>query len=366
MRALITGITGQDGSYLAEFLLAKGYEVHGTVRRSSCLNTSRIDHLYASPHTVPAPKLFLHHADLLDAGSLSTVLATVQPDEIYHLGAQTHVAVSYHEPEYTMQVGALGTLRLLDGIRRVCPKARTYNASSSEMFGSTFPMQSEQSLFNPVSPYGVAKVAAHELCRVYRESYGLWIANGILFNHEGDGRRGETFVTRKITLAAARIKMGLQDKLYLGNLDAKRDWGYAPEYVEAMYLMLQQDAWDDFVIATGEMHTVREFVAKAFGCLDMDWQDHVIIDPRYVRPLEVLALQGNARKAERQLGWTPKTTFNELVRLMVISDVGLAQREKLVADYKSELHSLDVYDGVEVDAGQVSEASEPVLGQKRP
>ena len=318
-KALISGITGQDGSYLAELLLSKGYEVHGIIRRSSSFNTDRIDHLYQDPH-VHAVKLFLHYGDLSDSASLMRFVHELQPDEVYHLGAQSHVRVSFDVPEYTGDVTALGTTRFLEAIRETAPKARFYQASSSEMYGLVQAVpQREDTPFYPRSPYGAAKVYAYWMTVNYRESYKMHASNGILFNHESP-RRGETFVTRKITRALARIKAGLQTELYLGNLDAKRDWGYAPEFVEAMWLMLQQDAGDDYVVATGETHSVREFLEEAFGCANLDWQKYVKIDPRYYRPAEVDLLIGDASKAQRVLGWKPKTTFKELVGIMVKAD----------------------------------------------
>jgi GDPmannose 4,6-dehydratase len=318
-KALISGITGQDGSYLAELLLSKGYEVHGIIRRSSSFNTERIDHLYLDPH-VHGVKLFLHYGDLSDSASLTRLLHDLQPEEVYHLGAQSHVRVSFDIPEYTGDVTALGTTRLLEAIRETCPKARFYQASSSEMYGLVQAVpQREDTPFYPRSPYGAAKVYAYWMTVNYRESYGMHASNGILFNHESP-RRGETFVTRKITRALARIKAGLQKELYLGNLDARRDWGYAPEFVEAMWLMLQQDKGDDYVVATGETHSVREFLEEAFRCVDLDWQEYVKIDPRYFRPAEVDLLIGDAAKAKRVLGWQAKTSFPELVRIMVSAD----------------------------------------------
>jgi GDPmannose 4,6-dehydratase len=318
-RALITGITGQDGSFLAEQLLAKGYEVHGLVRRSSSFNTERIDHLYRDPHE-EAVQLFLHHADMSESSRLVRVVYEIQPDEVYHLGAQSHVRASFDIPEYTSDVTGLGTVRLLEAIRDAQVEARFYQASSSEMFGATPPPQSETSPFHPRSPYAVAKVAAFWITVNYRESYGMHASNGILFNHESE-RRGETFVTRKITRALAAIHLGLQEKLYLGNLDAQRDWGYAPDYTEAMWRMLQQDEPEDFVIATGEMHSVREFLEEAAAHLGMEWEDKVEIDPKYFRPAEVDALCGDASKARAKLGWEPRVTFAELVRRMVDSDL---------------------------------------------
>jgi GDPmannose 4,6-dehydratase len=321
-KALITGITGQDGSYLAELLLEKGYEVHGVIRRSSSFNTERIDHLYVDPHLLGV-KLFLHYGDLSDSASVTRLMHDLQPDEVYHLGAQSHVRVSFDVPEYTGDVTGLGTTRILEAIRETCPKARFYQASSSEMYGLVQAVpQREDTPFYPRSPYGAAKVYSYWMTVNYRESYNMHASNGILFNHESP-RRGETFVTRKITRALARIKAGLQKELYLGNLDAKRDWGYAPEYVEAQWLILQQDRGDDFVIATGETHTIREFLDVAFGSLDLDWNDYVKIDPRYFRPAEVDLLIGDASKAKKILGWQPKTTFAELVNIMVKADVEL-------------------------------------------
>ena len=319
-RALITGITGQDGSYLAELLLSKGYEVHGIIRRASTFNTGRIDHLYHDPH-IQDVRLFLHYGDLSDSVNLVKLLYELKPDEIYHLGAQSHVRVSFDIPEYTADITGIGAIRILEAIRETGVRPRFYQASSSEMFGKAAEVpQRETTPFHPRSPYGVAKVFAYWATVNYRESYGLFAANGILFNHESP-RRGETFVTRKISRAVAFIKAGLQDKLYLGNLDAKRDWGYAPEYVEATWRILQQDQPDDYVIATGETHTVREFCELAFGHVGLDWQKYVATDPRYLRPAEVDLLLGDASKAKRVLGWEPKTRFRELVRLMVDADV---------------------------------------------
>jgi GDPmannose 4,6-dehydratase len=322
-RALITGITGQDGSYLAEQLLSKGYEVHGLVRRSSSFNTERIDRLYRDPHE-EGVKLFLHHADLAESSRLVRLVYEIDPNEVYHLGSQSHVRVSFDIPEYTTDVTGMGTVRLLEAIRDVGAKPRFYQASSSEMFGASTPPQNELTPFHPRSPYAVAKVMAYWITVNYRESYGMFCANGILFNHES-GRRGETFVTRKITRALARIQAGLQDKLYLGNLDAKRDWGYAPDYTDAMWRMLQADEPDDFVIATGEMHSVRDFLDAAAEHLGLDWEKFVEIDPRYYRPAEVDALCGDASKAREKLGWEPTVTFKELVRLMVDDDVRLLE-----------------------------------------
>ena len=318
-KALVTGISGQDGSYLAELLLQKGYEVHGIVRRSSSFNTDRIDHLYRDPHE-QGVLLFTHYGDLSDPVALTKLIYELQPDEIYHLGAQSHVRVSFDIPEYTFDITGAGTLRLLEAIRESGVTTRFYQASSSEMFGAAPPPQAEDTPFHPRSPYAVAKVAALLAAVNYREAYGMYACNGILFNHESE-RRGETFVTRKITRAVARIKHGLQDKLYLGNLDAKRDWGYAPDYVEAMWMMLQADEPDDYVIATGETHSVREFLEHAFSHAGLDWEPHVEIDPRYFRPAEVDVLLGDASKARERLGWQPKVGFEELVRIMVDADV---------------------------------------------
>ena len=321
-KALITGITGQDGSYLAELLLEKGYEVHGIIRRASTFNTARIDHLYADPH-INGVRMFLHYGDLSDSVNLVKLLYNLAPDEIYHLGAQSHVRVSFDIPEYTSDVTALGTIRILEAIREARLRSRFYQASSSEMFGKaqTVP-QNERTPFWPRSPYGVAKVFSYWATVNYRESYGLHASNGILFNHESP-RRGETFVTRKITRAVAAIKQGLQSELFLGNLEAKRDWGYAPEYVEAMWRMLQQDNGDDFVIATGETHTVREFVEAAFEAANLDWKKYVKHDPRYERPTEVDLLIGDSAKAKNILGWEPKVRFKDLVRIMVDADMEL-------------------------------------------
>jgi len=319
-RALITGLTGQDGSYLAELLLQKGYEVHGIIRRASTFNSGRIDHLYQDPHT-RGVKLFLHYGDLSDSVNLVKLLYDLKPDEIYHLGAQSHVRVSFDIPEYTADITAVGTIRILEAIRETGTNPRFYQASSSEMYGKVAEIpQRETTPFHPRSPYGVSKVFAYWATVNYRESYKLFTCNGILFNHESP-RRGETFVTRKITRAVAHIKLGLQNKLYLGNLDAKRDWGYAPEYVEAMWMMLQQDRPDDYVIATGETHSVKEFCTAAFAHADLDWNKYVEIDKRYYRPAEVDVLMGDASKAKKLLGWEPKTTFQDLVRLMVDADI---------------------------------------------
>jgi len=326
-KALITGITGQDGSYLAELLLDKGYEVHGIIRRASTFNTGRIDHLYADPH-INGVRLFLHYGDISDSTNLIKLLYRIQPDEVYHLAAQSHVRVSFDIPEYTGDVTGLSAIRILEAIKETGVKAKFYQASSSEMFGQAQEVpQSETTPFHPRSPYGVAKVYAYWSTVNYRESYGLFACNGILFNHESP-RRGETFVTRKVTRAAARIKAGLQEKLYLGNLDAKRDWGYAKEYVEAMWLMLQQEQPDDYVIATGETHSVREFVEAAFSAAGLDWHDYVEIDPKYYRPAEVDLLVGDASKANRTLGWQPATTFKNLVSLMVDADMAMIGNDR--------------------------------------
>lgn len=330
-KALITGITGQDGSYLAELLLSKGYEVHGLIRRSSSFNTERIDHLYNDPHERSA-KLFLHYGDLTDGTGLARLMQSIAPDEVYNLGAQSHVRVSFDSPEYTGDVVGLGTQRLLEAIRHtgLIEKVRYYQASSSEMFGKVQEVpQTEKTPFWPRSPYSCAKVYGYWLTINYRESYGLHGSNGILFNHESP-RRGETFVTRKITRAATRIKLGLQEKLFMGNLDAKRDWGYAKEYVEMMWLMLQQDTPDDYVVATNETHSVREFIEETFAHLDLDWEKYVEYDQRYERPAEVDLLIGNPEKAKIQLGWEPKVRFKELVKIMVDSDLKLAQSELIL------------------------------------
>jgi len=361
-RALITGITGQDGSYLAELLLSKGYEVHGLIRRSSTFNTERIDHIYKDPHD-PQIKLFLHYGDLNDSGQFGNLIYNLQPDEIYHLGAQTHVRVSFDMPEYTGNITGLGTTRLLEAIRRSGIKTRFYQASSSEMFGSSLPPQNEETPFRPRSPYGAAKLYAYWLVKNYRDGYGLFAVNGILFNHESP-RRGETFVTRKITRAIARIKYGLQDKLYLGNLEAERDWGYAGDFVEAMWLMLQEDEPDDYVIATGESHSVREFshLAFAHAGIELEWKGEGIqekgivgslspamasvlrlgetiieIDPRYFRPTEVERLMGDYSKARRKLGWEPKVRFRELIKMMVDADIKALEELKRAQDIMRKL-----------------------------
>ena len=332
-KALITGITGQDGSYLAEFLLEKGYEVHGVIRRSSTFNTDRIDHLYQDPH-VNGVKLFLHYGDLADSVQMVKLLYNLKPDEIYNLGAQSHVRVSFDVPEYTGDVVGVGAVRILESIREanLVGKVKFYQASSSEMFGKVQEVpQTETTPFWPRSPYACAKMYAHWLTVNYRESYDMFACSGILFNHESP-RRGETFVTRKITRAATRIKMGLQDKLYLGNLDAKHDWGYAKEYVEMMWLMLQQDEPEDYVIATNETHTVKEFVQDTFARLDLDWEKYVEYDKRYERPAEVELLIGDAAKAKKQLGWEPKVKYKELVEIMVDADLVLAKNEKKIKE----------------------------------
>jgi GDPmannose 4,6-dehydratase len=324
-RALITGVTGQDGSYLAELLLAKGYEVHGLLRRASSFNTARLDPIYRDPHE-SGVRFLMHYGDLSDSGSLVNLIRELEPDEVYHLGAQTHVKVSFEIPEYTADATGMGTVRILEAIRSSGISTRFYQASSSEMFGSAPGPQNETTPFHPRSPYGVSKLFAYWMTVNYREAYGLYAANGILMNHESP-RRGETFVSRKITRAVARIKAGLQDKLYLGNLDAKRDWGYAPEYVDAMWLMLQQDNPDDFVIATGEAHSVRELAELAFSHAGLDWERHVEVDPRYYRPAEVDHLVGDPAKAKRILGWEATIKFADLVRLMVDADIALLEDE---------------------------------------
>ncbi len=327
--ALITGITGQDGSYLAELLLSKGYEVYGLIRRSSSFNTGRIDHLYQDPHTT-GTRLHLIHGDLTDGTGISSLLADIHPDEVYNLGAQSHVRVSFDHPLYTAEVDALGPLRILEALRRSGRNTRFYQASSSEMYGQVREIpQTENTPFHPRSPYGCAKVYAYWQTVNYREAYGLFACNGILFNHESP-RRGETFVTRKITRAAARIKLGLTNRLYLGNLDARRDWGFAGDYVEAMWRMLQNETPGDYVVATGEAHSVREFLDEAFGYLDMDWREYVEIDPRYYRPAEVDILLGDAARARETLGWKPTVAFPELVRMMVDADIRQAERERLL------------------------------------
>jgi GDPmannose 4,6-dehydratase len=333
-KALITGITGQDGSYLAELLLDKGYEVWGVIRRSSSFNTGRVEHLYRDPHE-QGTKLRLKFGDLNDASSLSTILGDLRPDEVYNLGAQSHVRVSFDIPEYTAEISGLGAIRILEAMRRVGLNARFYQASSSELYGKVHEVpQSERTPFHPRSPYAAAKAYAFYITQNYREAYGMFAVNGILFNHESP-RRGETFVTRKITRAATRIKLGLQDKLFLGNLEAKRDWGFAGDYVEAMWLMMQADVPDDFVVATGETHSVREFVEKTFGLLDLDYRRYVEHDPRYERPAEVDLLLGDPTKAKKALGWQPKVGFDELVKMMVAADLELAGEERALAQHNS-------------------------------
>ncbi len=331
-KALITGITGQDGSYLAELLLEKGYQLWGIMRRSSSFHTGRIDHLYKDPHE--QPRLRLVYGDLTDGSNLSTIINEIQPDEVYNLGAQSHVRVSFDMPIYTADTDALGTLRLLEAIRSSDKPAKFYQASSSEMYGKVIETpQTEKTPFYPRSPYGCAKAYSFWQTVNYREAYGLFACNGILFNHESP-RRGETFVTRKITRAATRIKLGLQDKLFLGNLEAKRDWGFAGDYVEANWLMLQQDKPDDYVVATGESHSVREFVDEVFSYLDLDWQKYVEIDQRYFRPTEVDYLQGDASKAKKVLKWEPRVTFKELARIMTDADMKIAENEKIIEDHQ--------------------------------
>lgn len=318
-KALITGITGQDGSYLAELLLAKGYTVHGVIRRASTFHTQRIDHLYQDPHE-PDTRLFLHYGDLSDSSQLTNLFYEVRPEEVYHLGAQSHVRVSFDMPDYTGDVTGLGTVRLLEAIRKSGIQCRLYQASSSEMFGDAPAPQSEMTPFRPRSPYAASKVYAYWMVHNYREAYGLFACNGIMFNHESP-RRGETFVSRKITRAIANILGGRQGKLYLGNLDARRDWGYAPEYVEGMWLMLQQERPTDLVFGTGEARSVREFVEEAFGYMDLDWRDYVEVDPRYLRPLDVLLLQADASEARKRIGWKAEVTFRELVRIIMDADL---------------------------------------------
>jgi GDPmannose 4,6-dehydratase len=328
-KAFVTGITGQDGSYLAEFLLEKGYEVHGIIRRSSSFNTKRFEHLYTDPHERDA-RLFLHFGDLSDGTGLRNVLDKSRPDEVYNLGAQSHVRVSFDQPVYTAEVGGVGTVRLLEAIRDTGVETKFYQASSSEMYGKVVETpQSERTPFHPRSPYGCAKLYSFWQTVNYRESYGLFACNGILFNHESP-RRGETFVTRKITRAATRIKEGLQDKLYLGNLDAKRDWGFAGDYVEAMWLMLQQDEPGDYVIATGETNSIRDFLDLAFERVELDWHKYVEVDPRYLRPAEVDLLLGDPSKARKVLNWQPRVSFQELAAMMVDADWQLAKEEKLL------------------------------------
>ena len=329
-RALITGITGQDGSYLAEYLLEKGYEVHGLIRRSSTFNTGRIDHLYTDFHD-PEARMYLHYGDLSVSNHLMKLVYDIQPDEIYNLGAQSHVRVSFDMPEYTGDITGLGTLRMLESIRKTGIQTKFYQASSSEMFGAASPPQNEQTPFEPQSPYAAAKVYSYYVVKNYRKAYNIFAGNGILFNHESP-RRGETFVTRKITRAATRIKLGLQAKLYLGNLNAKRDWGFAGDFVDAMWLILQQDKPDDYVIATGESHSVREFAEMVFQKLGLDYKEYVEIDQRYFRPSEVDVLQGDSSKARKELGWSPKVTFERLIDMMVETDLELANKEKTLLD----------------------------------
>ncbi len=329
-KALITGITGQDGSYLAEFLLNKGYAVHGLIRRSSTFNTGRIDHLYRDFHD-PDARIFLHYGDLSISAQLMDLLHSIEPDEIYHLGAQSHVRVSFDMPEYTGDITGLGTLRILEAIHKTGIKTKFYQASSSEMFGAAPPPQMESTIFQPRSPYAAAKVYAYYIVQNYRDAYNIFATNGILFNHESP-RRGETFVTRKVTRAATQIKLGLKDKLYLGNLEAKRDWGFAGDFVEAMWLMLQQDKPDDYVIATGETHSVREFVEKVFSKLNLDYNKHVEVDPRYFRPTEVDVLLGDSTKARKMLGWKPKVSFEKLIDMMIAADLELAKKEKTLIE----------------------------------
>ena len=341
-KAFISGITGQDGSYLAEFLLAKGYQVHGIIRRTSTFNTDRLDHIYSDPHE-EATALHLHYGDLANAAHLNRLLVEIQPDEVYNLGAQSHVRVSFDQAEYTADVVATGALRLLEAFRDYAResgrKPRFYQAGSSEMFGASPPPQNETTPFHPRSPYGVSKLAAHWYSVNQREAYDLFICNGILFNHESP-RRGETFVTRKITRALGRIKFGLQEKLYLGNLEARRDWGHAADYVRAMWLMLQQDSPDDYVVATGESHSVREFLDLAASCAGVSWKRRVEIDPRYLRPAEVNFLQGDASKARKALGWRPEISFEELVRSMVDRDLELARQEHTLLEAGHRIHLL--------------------------
>ncbi len=339
-KALITGITGQDGSYLAELLLGKGYEVHGIIRRASTFNTERIYHLYQDPH-VNGVRLFLHYGDIGDSTNLIKLLYRIQPDEIYHLAAQSHVRVSFDIPEYTGDITGLGTIRILEAVRETGLKTRFYQASSSEMYGQVQEIpQRETTPFYPRSPYGAAKVYAYWLTVNYRESYGIFACNGILFNHESP-RRGETFVTRKISRAVGRIKAGLDDKIYLGNVEAKRDWGYAKEYIEAMWLMLQQNEPGDYVIATGEAHSVKEFLVEAFSYAGLDWRAHLVTDRRYYRPAEVDLLIGDASKAKERLGWEAQTRFQDLVRLMVDADMEVAGKEAHMNSY----HNGDSFNG---------------------
>ncbi|MGC2659181.1 MAG: GDP-mannose 4,6-dehydratase [Bryobacteraceae bacterium] len=363
--ALITGITGQDGSYLTELLLSKGYTVHGIVRRSSTFNTSRINHLYADPHDI-GRRLILHYGDLTDSTGLRKVIEAARPEEIYNLGAQSHVKVSFDNPEYTADADALGTLRLLDCMRdhveHTGRSVRFYQAGSSEMFGAAAPPQREDTAFYPRSPYAVSKVASYWYSVNYREAYGLFISNGILFNHESP-RRGETFVTRKITRAVGRIRLGLQNKLYLGNLDAKRDWGFAGDYVDAMWRMLQHPTPGDFVVATGASYSVEDFLEAAFSYVELDWRDYVSIDPKYFRPTEVDYLQGDSTKARKELGWSPKTTFRQLVSMMVEADFRLAEDERVMmeAKYKNSFASLPFRKGLRPNGVSVNDELSPEL-----
>ncbi|MFH1423754.1 MAG: GDP-mannose 4,6-dehydratase [Candidatus Nealsonbacteria bacterium] len=319
-KALISGVTGQDGSYLAEFLLSLGYEVHGIVRRTSTFNTSRIDHLFQDPH-VPGVRFFLHHGDLTDTGNIAKLINQIKPDEVYHLGAQSHVKVSFDMPEYTANTDALGTLRILEAIKNSGLPIKFYNAASSEMFGASLPPQNEKTAFHPRSPYAVSKVFSYYITKNYQEAYNIFACNGILFNHESP-RRGETFVTRKITRAIARIKAGLDKKIYMGNLEAKRDWGFTPEFVEGIYLILQQEKPDDYVVATGELHSIREFLEEAFQYAGLgDWRPYVEIDPIYFRPSETDLLVGDATKAKEKFAWQPKIKFRDLVRIMIDADL---------------------------------------------
>jgi GDPmannose 4,6-dehydratase len=345
-KALITGITGQDGSYLAELLLSKQYEVHGMIRRASTFNTHRIDHIYHDPHHANGGKLYLHYGDVAAAGNLTDLVYNIRPDEIYHLAAQSHVRVSFDLPDYTGDITGLGTIRLLEAVRKSGIKARVYQASSSEMFGAAKPPQCETTPFEPQSPYAAAKVYSYWVTKNYRQGYQIFASNGILFNHESP-RRGETFVTRKITRALAAIKAGKQDYLYLGNLDAKRDWGYAPDYVAAMWKMLQHDSPGDFVIGTGESHSIREFLDESFGYLNMDWHDYVRIDPKYFRPTEVDYLLADPSKARQTLGWEPRVFFKDLVRIMVDADLELVglpapgEGKKLLEVHHGKWHRWD-------------------------
>ncbi|MFP4355410.1 MAG: GDP-mannose 4,6-dehydratase [Phycisphaerae bacterium] len=364
-KALITGITGQDGSYLAELLLSKGYEVHGLIRRSSTFNTERIDHIYQDPHT-PGARLVLHYGDLTDGSGLRQVLNQCYPNEVYNLGAQSHVRVSFDQPVYTAQVDAVGTMRLLEAIRDIGLPTRFYQASTSEMYGKVAEIpQSETTPFHPRSPYGCAKVYSFWQTVNYRESYGMFACNGTLFNHESP-RRGETFVTRKITRAATRIKEGLQEKLYLGNLDAKRDWGFAGDYVEAMWLMLQQDEPDDFVIATGKTYSVREFVEYVFDLLKMDYTKYVEVDPRYFRPAEVDILLGDPSKAKQKLAWEPKVDMYGLAEMMVEHDWKLAKEERVLTDHRASGKKISVAKAANLAKKKVAGKSAPKSRKKAP